>query len=78
MKRVFYKHLTIAMPRELTNINTTLTYLPFLFRGFMKPKSSLVKFAVRLRGKNVEVRIATSVKNVGEGDEQANGMQGIK
>ncbi len=44
----------------------------------MKPRSSLVKFAVRLRGKNVEVRIATSVKNVGEGMEQANGMQGIK
>ncbi|KAL3789949.1 hypothetical protein ACHAW5_005588 [Stephanodiscus triporus] len=55
-------------------------YPPILggIMGFMKPKSSLVKFAVRLRGKNVEVRIATSVKNVGEGDEQANGMQGIK
>jgi nitrite reductase/ring-hydroxylating ferredoxin subunit len=55
-------------------------YPPILggIMGFMKPKSSLVKFAVRLRGKNVEVRIATSVKNVGKGDEQANGVQGIK
>ncbi|KAL3827527.1 hypothetical protein ACHAXA_002024 [Cyclostephanos tholiformis] len=55
-------------------------YPPILggIMGFMKPKSGLVKFAVRLRGKNVEVRIATSVKNVGEGDEQAKGMRGIK
>ena len=34
--------------------------------------------AVRLRGKNVEVRIATSVKNVGDGDEKAKGMRGMK
>ena len=44
----------------------------------MKPKTDLVKFAVRLRGKNVEVRIATSVKNVGKGDEKADGVRGIK
>ena len=68
----------MVSPRELTNINATHTHLQLLYRGFMKPKNSLVKFAVRLRGKNVEVRIATSVKNVGEGMEQANGMQGIK
>ena len=73
-----YKHPMMVLPRELTNINATHTYLQLFYRGFMKPKSSLVKFAVRLRGKNVEVRIATSVKNVGEGMEQANGMQGIK
>lgn len=55
-------------------------YPPILggIMGFMKPKSSLVKFAVRLRGKNVEIRIATSVNNVGDGDEQANGIQRIK
>ncbi|KAL9181360.1 hypothetical protein ACHAXT_010165 [Thalassiosira profunda] len=46
--------------------------------GYMKPKTDLVKFAVRLRGKNVEVRIATSVKDVGKGDEKAEGMRGIK
>jgi hypothetical protein len=68
----------MVSPRELSTINTTHTYLQFLFRGFMKPKSNLVKFAVRLRGKNVEVRVATSVKNVGEGDEQENGLRGIK
>ena len=44
----------------------------------MKPKTDLVKFAVRLRGKNVEVRIATSVKDVGKGDEKAEGMRGMK
>lgn len=48
------------------------------FRGYVKPKTGLVKFAVRLRGKNVEVRIATSVKDVGKGDEKAVGMKGIK
>jgi hypothetical protein len=37
-----------------------------------------VKFAVRLRGKNVEVRIATSMKNVNKGDEEADGMTGIE
>jgi len=46
--------------------------------GYVKPKSSLVKFAVRLRGKNVEVRIATSLSNVGKGKEEADGIQGIK
>mmetsp|Transcript_17442 Transcript_17442/g.41908 ORF Transcript_17442/g.41908 Transcript_17442/m.41908 type:complete len:349 (-) Transcript_17442:205-1251(-) len=46
--------------------------------GLTKPKTDLVKFAVRLKGKNVEVRIATSVKNVGKGEEQADGVQGIK
>lgn len=49
-----------------------------LNRGYMKPKTSLVKFAVRLRGKNVEVRIATSVKDVGKGNEKADGIKGIK
>jgi hypothetical protein len=38
----------------------------------------LVKFAVRLKGKNVEVRIATSMKNVDKGDEEANGMTDIQ
>ena len=46
--------------------------------GFSKPKQDLVKFAVRLRGKNVEVRVATSVKNVAEGQEEALGLKGIK
>lgn len=46
--------------------------------GFTKPKSKLVKFAVRLKGKNVEVRIATSVKNVRNKVEQAEGMSDIK
>lgn len=46
--------------------------------GLTKPKTDLLKFAVRLRGKNVEVRIATSVTNVGKGDERAEGMKGIK
>lgn len=46
--------------------------------GFTKPKSNLVKFAVRLKGKNVEVRIATSVKNVRNKEEQAEGMSNIK
>jgi nitrite reductase/ring-hydroxylating ferredoxin subunit len=46
--------------------------------GFTKPKSKLVKFAVRLKGKNVEVRIATSVKNVRNKEEQAEGMSNIK
>ena len=46
--------------------------------GYVKPKTNLVKFACRLRGKNVEVRIATSVKNVGEGEEQAAGLTDIK
>ena len=36
-----------------------------------------MKFAVRLRGKNVEVRIATSMKNVNKGDEEADGMTDI-
>jgi nitrite reductase/ring-hydroxylating ferredoxin subunit len=46
--------------------------------GSMKPKSNLVKFAVRLRRKNVEVRIATSLTNVGKGKEEADGITGIK
>ena len=46
--------------------------------GFTKPKNKLVKFAVRLRGKNVEVRIATSVRNVRNKEEQAEGMSNIK
>lgn len=46
--------------------------------GYVKPKSSLVKFAVRLRGKNVEVRVTTSLSNVGKGEEEADGIQGIK
>jgi len=46
--------------------------------GLTTPKTDLVKFAVRLKGKNVEVRIATSVFNVGKGDEQADGIKGIK
>jgi len=46
--------------------------------GYVKPKSSLVKFAVRLRGKNVEVRVATSVSDVGKGVEKADGVKGIK
>ena len=49
-----------------------------LSRGYVKPKSSLVKFAVRLRGKNVEVRIATPMKNVGKGEEGADGLTNIK
>ena len=46
--------------------------------GFTKPKNKLVKFAVRLKGKNVEVRIATSVKNVERRQEQAEGMSNIQ
>lgn len=46
--------------------------------GYMKPQSTLVKFAVRLRGKNVEVRIATSLTNVGKGKEEALGITGMK
>lgn len=46
--------------------------------GFTKPKSKLVKFAVRLKGKNVEVRIATSVRNVHNKEEQAEGMSNIQ
>lgn len=46
--------------------------------GYVKPKQDLVKFAVRLKGKNVEVRIATSVKDVSKGKEQADGLKGIK
>ncbi|EJK62446.1 hypothetical protein THAOC_16945 [Thalassiosira oceanica] len=41
--------------------------------GYVKPKQSLVKFAVRLRGKNVEVRVSTSVDRVGLGDEGPTG-----
>ena len=37
-----------------------------------------MKFAVRLRGKNVEVRIATSMKNVDKGIEEASGMTDIE
>ena len=37
-----------------------------------------MKFAVRLKGKNVEVRIATSLKNVKEGNEEADGMSDIQ
>ena len=48
------------------------------FRGYVKPKQGLVKFAVRLRGKNVEVRIATSMKNVDKGIEEASGMTDIE
>ena len=47
-------------------------------RGYVKPKQGLVKFAVRLRGKNVEVRIATSMKNVDKGIEEASGMTDIE
>lgn len=47
-------------------------------RGYVKPKQGLVKFAVRLKGKNVEVRIATSMKNVNKGDEGASGMTDIE
>lgn len=58
-----------------------LAYLSTSFgndcRGYVKPKQGLVKFAVRLRGKNVEVRIATSMKNVNKGDEEADGMTDI-
>mmetsp|Transcript_28359 Transcript_28359/g.52315 ORF Transcript_28359/g.52315 Transcript_28359/m.52315 type:complete len:314 (-) Transcript_28359:60-1001(-) len=46
--------------------------------GYVKPKSGLVKFAVRLKGKNVEVRIATSLANVGKGEEEADGIKGMK
>lgn len=46
--------------------------------GYVKPKQSLVKFAVRLRGKNVEVRVSTSVDRVGLGDEGPTGLTGIK
>lgn len=46
--------------------------------GFTKPKNKLVKFAVRLKGKNVEVRIATSVKNVRNREERAEGMSNIE
>eukprot|EP00804_Cyclotella_cryptica_P008758 CCRYP_018474-RA/>CCRYP_018474-RA protein AED:0.06 eAED:0.06 QI:341/0.5/0.66/1/0.5/0.33/3/673/279 len=46
--------------------------------GYVKPKRGLVKFAVRLRGKNVEVRIATPMKNVSAGSERADGMKDIK
>lgn len=55
-------------------------YPPILggIMGFVKPKTSLVKFAVRLRGKNVEVRIATSLTSVGKGKEEADGIKGIK
>jgi hypothetical protein len=37
-----------------------------------------VKFAVRLKGKNVEVRVATSLKNVEGKNEGAEGMRNIK
>lgn len=47
-------------------------------QGYVKPKSGLVKFAVRLRGKNVEVRIASSVDNVLKGDVDAKGLTNIK
>lgn len=47
------------------------------FRGYVKPRKGLVKFAVRLRGKNVEVRITTSLKNVNAGTEAADGMKDI-
>jgi len=46
--------------------------------GYVKPKSGLVKFAVRLKGKNVEVRVATSLKNVEGKNEGAEGMRNIK
>lgn len=46
--------------------------------GYMKPQSTLVKFAVRLRGKNVEVRIATSLMNVGKSKEESLGITDIK
>lgn len=71
---------------DLTVVSSTgLTYSPLFdfqfnsyLRGYLKPKSGLVKFAVRLKGKNVEVRIATSLKKVGKGDEQALGIRGIE
>lgn len=46
--------------------------------GLAKPKNKLVKFAVRLKGKNVEVRINTRIKNVRNRQEQAEGMTNIK
>ena len=58
---------------KATNMSTF-----FLTRGYVKPKQGLVKFAVRLKGKNVEVRIATSLKNVKERNEEADGMSDIQ
>lgn len=53
-------------------------YVLLFLRGYMKPKTGLVKFAVRLRGKNVEIRIATSVAKIGKGEEKAEGVKDIK
>lgn len=55
-------------------------YPPMLggIMGYMKPKQDLIKFAVRLRGKNVEVRIGTTISSIKEGIEKADGLKGIK
>lgn len=55
-------------------------YPPMLgnIMGYMKPKQDLIKFAVRLRGKNVEVRIGTTISSIEKGIEEANGLKGIK
>lgn len=54
-------------------------YPPILgnLMGLAKKENGLVKFAVRLRGKNVEVRIATPVENVNNKDEDARGVKGM-
>ena len=55
-------------------------YPPMLgnIMGYMKPKQDLIKFAVRLRGKNVEVRIGTTISSIERGMENASGLKGIK
>lgn len=55
-------------------------YPPMLgnIMGYMKAKQDLIKFAVRLRGKNVEVRIGTTISSIEKGIEEANGLKGIK
>lgn len=55
-------------------------YPPMLgnIMGYMKPKQDLIKFAVRLRGKNVEVRIGTTISSIEKGMENASGLKGIK
>ena len=64
----------ISFGVKATNLSTFF----FNNRGYVKPKQGLVKFAVRLKGKNVEVRIATSLKNVKERNEEADGMSDIQ
>ena len=72
----------LSLPCQLQHLsirtNKVQIYNTAFCRGYVKPKNGLVKFAVRLRGKNVEVRVATSIKNVGKGKEEATGMTGIK